>query len=371
MTDREKEGRVTGRDSRRESRPDAELLLKWHAALDEWAASARGATSSVTGGGAVGVFEAEFSNRHGGRPCVTVGSGTHALVAALAAVGVGRHDEVVTSALDWPAAAQAIRILGARPVFADVDASTLTLSPAAAQTAITFRTRAVIATHLFGIPADIPGIRARCGSGIPIVEDCAQALGATLDGVAVGELGDAAAYSLGPGKHIDAGEGGVVCVPSPARRALVVGLTQHRVRRLRAGTPPGTAELLSSRLHPFAAILALHALRRIETQLASRRACAQALRLEIEPGDGSALPGWDSRREASWWRVPLLASTAPSPWSRTPIELPTGAHPGDVPVASHVLRRLWWAEPRTTPSPRERYFPRPEKQQSSGDDQRG
>ena len=185
---------------------DSALIARWRDAIDQWEATGEGATSSITGGGAIRALEVAFGDRLDGRPCLSLGSGTAALAACLIGVGVTPGDHVLTSALDWPAATEAIHWVGAIPVYVDVEGATATISPEGARQTCDDRVTALVATHLFGIPADVPALRSALPSGIAIVEDCAQALGAQLDDAAVGTLGDAAAFSFGPGKMIDAGE---------------------------------------------------------------------------------------------------------------------------------------------------------------------
>jgi dTDP-4-amino-4,6-dideoxygalactose transaminase len=327
---------------------DGALLSVWRGALDAWGVAGSGSTSSVTGGGAVAAFEGEFSGRVGGRPCLAVGSGSAALVVALASVGVAAGCEVVTSVLDWPAARQAIRLLGARPVLVDVDPDTWTLSPAAVAAGVTPRTRAVVATHLFGIPADVPGLREKCGPGVAVVEDCAQALGASLDGVAVGALGDAAAFSLGPGKHLDAGEGGVVVFAGDELFAAGVGASQHRVRQLKAGVLGSGAEVLSSRIHPMAAVLAWHRLALLDADLDGRRVVADLLMADLRGRAGVRVPRLGGRYQPAWWRVPIVAragAVIPEGFASVSLRLPGSASTGVFPHARAVAAGLYWLDP--------------------------
>src|SRR5262249_5830126 len=153
--------------------------------------------------------EVAFSRLHDGRPALLLPSATYALRVALQALGVRTGDEVICPVIDWLAAFAAITSLGATPVLAAVAPQTITSDPLAAARAPTSPTRAVIACHLHGICADILPLR-RHLPGIGICEDASQAFGACLDGRRAGTLGDVAVLSLGPGKHIDAGEGGIL-----------------------------------------------------------------------------------------------------------------------------------------------------------------
>ncbi len=168
-------------------------------------------------------FEEEFAayiTAQGGAPvgCVGVNSGTDALQLALWACEVGPGDEVITVAHTAVATAAAIALTGATPVFVDVDPETYTLDPAALAAAITPRTRAVIPVHLYGHPADLDPILAVARSaGLRVLEDCAQAHGATYHGRAVGTWGDLGCFSFYPTKNLGAlGDGGAVISTDPA-----------------------------------------------------------------------------------------------------------------------------------------------------------
>jgi DegT/DnrJ/EryC1/StrS aminotransferase family len=243
--------------------PDLRWLTEVRAAIDWWLGQPSGTpTSSLSGSGAVAACEAAFESLHGGRPAVLLASATYAIYTALAAIGVEPGREVIVPALDWTASVSAVRALGAVPVPAAVAEASLTISPAAVRAALSPRTSAVIACHLHGVCADVPAIRAEVGT-VPIVEDCAAALGSTLDERPAGTLADAAVYSLGPGKQLDAGEGGVLILRDERLRDAVLDLVAHPLRSVlfgsgRADGPQG----MSLRPHPLAAVLALAALAR-------------------------------------------------------------------------------------------------------------
>lgn len=314
------------------SSSEGRQLQIWQYAITSWAEQGEGATSSITGGGAIRALEYEFGRRLGGRPVLAVGSGTAALAACLIGVGVRPGSEVITSVLDWPAAAEAIRWIGAIPVLADVDPATGTLAPNELAGLLSPQTAAVVATHLYGVPADIPALRAALPRDLPIVEDAAQALGATLDGHPVGTLGDAAAFSLGPGKHVDAGEGGLAAFADEAAWDLAVCTTQHRVRTL-ATEQPETATRISSRIHPMAAIIALHLLPHADDALSDRRAAVESW---ITRHPGATLVGHDHRRRSAMWQIPVTGAPHEATTTMN-LALPTGADPGGYPGASAFM----------------------------------
>ena len=160
----------------------------------------------------VEAFEREFASFCGAEHCVGVGNGTQAIELVLRALGVGPGDEVVTVAHTAFPTAAGISATGATPVFVDVDPGTHCMSPAALADAVTARTRAVVPVHLYGRCADMDAIRALAAdAGVPVVEDAAQAHGASRGGRRAGGLGHAAAFSFYPTKNLGAlGDGGAV-----------------------------------------------------------------------------------------------------------------------------------------------------------------
>jgi len=147
---------------------------------------------------------------------VAVANGTDALELGLQALGIGPGDEVVTSAYTFFATAEAIARRGATPVFADIDPVTLCLDPAAAEAAITERTRAVMPVHIFGQPADLGAFRELADrNGIALIEDAAQAFGASFEDHRAGSYGDVATFSFFPTKNLPAmGDAGMAIASS-------------------------------------------------------------------------------------------------------------------------------------------------------------
>src|SRR5687767_1606282 len=153
-------------------------------------------------------FEAEFAAYLGVRHCIGVANGTDALTIALRALGVGPDDEVVMPSFTFYATAEAALVLGARPVFCDIDLDTFCVTPDTVRAALTPRTKAIVPVDLFGNAAPIPGLREL---GVPVVEDAAQAAGAALAGVRAGALGDVATFSFFPSKNLPClGDGGAI-----------------------------------------------------------------------------------------------------------------------------------------------------------------
>lgn len=162
-------------------------------------------------------LEHELADHVGAGFAVGVGSGTEALILALSALGVGRGDEVVTSAFTYFATIEAILACGARPVFVDIEAGSFAIDPEGVAAALSERTRAVIPVHLFGRCADMDRLCAVAGAaGVPIVEDAAQALGAGRDGRRAGSGGAAGCFSFYPSKNLGAaGDGGCITTSDP------------------------------------------------------------------------------------------------------------------------------------------------------------
>ncbi|ESP86911.1 DegT/DnrJ/EryC1/StrS family aminotransferase [Candidatus Halobonum tyrrellensis] len=171
----------------------------------------------LAGGPEVEAFEREFAAAHGADHAVATANGTAALHAAFEGLEIGPGDRVVTSPFSFVASANAVRLAGAEPVFADIDPETYALDPAAVDDALSAHDAdAVLAVHLFGLPADVHALRDVADDhGVPLVEDAAQAHGATVDGRPVGSLGDVACFSFYPTKNMTTGEGGAVLTDDP------------------------------------------------------------------------------------------------------------------------------------------------------------
>ena len=157
-------------------------------------------------------FESEVARYLGVEHAVALNSGTDALAIGLRGLGVRPGDEVITTSFSFFASAEAISQVGAVPVFADGEPRSLNLDPASVEARLSERTRAILPVHLFGHPADMRPLRDLAEArGVPLLEDAAQAFGAEYDGVRVGALGDAAAFSFYPSKNLGAlGDGGLL-----------------------------------------------------------------------------------------------------------------------------------------------------------------
>ena len=157
-------------------------------------------------------FEKEFASYCGVLYAIGVGNGSDALVMALKACGVKPGDEVITTAMSFSATAEAITSVGATPVFADCTRDTFCIDPSGIENKVTYKTKAIIPVHLYGQCADMDAInRIAKAHGLKVIEDCAQAAGATYKGKKAGSLGDAGCVSFFPTKNLGcAGDGGIV-----------------------------------------------------------------------------------------------------------------------------------------------------------------
>jgi perosamine synthetase len=156
-------------------------------------------------------FEAAFTKLTGMEHAVAVSSGTAGLHLALHALGIGEGDEVIVPSFSFIAVANAVRYERAVPVFVDIDPVSLNLSTTAVERAITQRTRAILAVHTFGVPAEIHALlEIARRHGLVMIEDACEAIGATIRERPVGSFGDAAVFAFYPNKQITTGEGGMV-----------------------------------------------------------------------------------------------------------------------------------------------------------------
>lgn len=218
-------------------------------------------------GPSVRAFEEEAAAYLGVAHGVGVANGTDALVLALDALGIGPGDEVVCPSFTFFATAEAIARRGARPVFADIDPATLNLDPADVANRLTPRGKAVLAVHLFGRPAPLDELP----EGVPMVEDAAQAFGATLGGQRVGSIGAVGTFSFYPTKNLfGLGDGGLVVTGDAELAARVRLLRFHGSRDKERFDAIG----YNSRLDELQAAALRIFLRHVDEWNAARRAAA-------------------------------------------------------------------------------------------------
>ena len=221
---------------------------------------------------ALAAYVADLDARAPEAHVIGCANGTDALQIALMALGVGPGDEVVCPSFTFVATAEAAALLGAVPVFADIDPATFNLAPEAVEAAITDRTKAVVPVHLFGQMADMAALRSVCEPrGIPIVEDAAQAIGATRGGEAAGLAGDLGTLSFYPSKNLGAyGDGGAVYTTSAPLAERARRIANHGAARKYFHTEVG----INSRLDAMQAAILRVKLRHLPAWTTARRLAA-------------------------------------------------------------------------------------------------
>jgi dTDP-4-amino-4,6-dideoxygalactose transaminase len=218
----------------------------------------------------VSAFEQEFGAYCGVEHAIGVANGTEAITIALRAMGVGAGDEVVVPSFTFYASAEAIPPTGARPVFCDIDPETFCVTAETVRAALTPRTKAVIAVHLFGNVAPVAEIEAL---GVPVLEDAAQAAGASLDGLRAGARGDAATFSFYPSKNLGCfGDGGAIATDDDEVAEVARALRFHGSRDKQSFQYVG----YNSRLDEVQAAILRVLLPHLDAWTAGRRAAAAA-----------------------------------------------------------------------------------------------
>ena len=202
--------------------PMVDLRTQYHslkADIDKAVLEALDATQFILGPN-VKQLELEVAQSLAVPHVISCASGTDALHLALAALRIGPGDEVITTPFTFIATAEAIAYVGATPVFVDIDARTFNLDLAQVRAAITPKTKAVIAVHLFGQPADVHGLmEACCKSNLYLIEDCAQSFGASVGGKPTGGFGVMGCFSFFPSKNLGGyGDGGAVTTLTEAHQ---------------------------------------------------------------------------------------------------------------------------------------------------------
>ena len=252
----------------------------------------------------VTAFEQELADYVGARHAVGVGNGTDALTLSARALGLGPGDEVIVPSFTFYATCEAIASMGATPVFCDVDIETRNVTAETVGAALTPRTKAIVAVDLFGLPAPIPEIRE--AHGLPVIEDAAQAIGASLDGRRAGALGDIATFSFYPSKNLAAfGDGGAVVTDDPELADAVRALRFHGSRDKQSFEMIG----YNSRLDELQAAVLRILLPELDGWCDGRRAAA-CLYADSELSAYVRLPGEQPGAEPAWH---LYVVTHPEP----------------------------------------------------------
>jgi perosamine synthetase len=267
-------------------------------------------TLNCTKGTQVKAFERAFAARYGVPHARAVTSGTAAVHTAVAAIDPEPGDEIITTPITDMGGISPILYQQAIPIFADVDPVTLNVTPETVAARITPRTRAIIATHLFGNPCDVIGIRRVAEArGIPVIEDCAQAYLATQDGRLVGTIGAIGAFSLQQGKHMTTGEGGVVITSDP-KHARWMTLFSDKAWGYGDPEPDHYFLALNYRMTDLQGAVARAQLEKLDGVVARRRKSAETLTAKLAGTPGVTLPAAIAGGTHVYWKYPLIVDPA-------------------------------------------------------------
>ena len=258
------------------------IRLAWPDVGPEEAAAAVEVLESgqLTMGEKVMELEAEVARACGVEHAAAVSSGTAALHLAVLALGIGEGDEVLVPAYTFPATANVVALAGARPVLVDVDPQTMNLDPGKAYDAVTPRTRAVLAVHLFGRPLDWEELQNAVPPDVHLVEDAAGALGAKWRGMPCGGLGELGCLSFHPRKIVSTGEGGAVTTQNASLADAVRRLRHHGIATDGAFDIPEPG--FNYRLSDVLCAIGLVQLRRLEELWEARHRLAKAYTERLE-----------------------------------------------------------------------------------------
>ncbi len=260
----------------------------------------------ITTGPKAKAFEAALSEYFGGRPVRALASGTGALELALEVAGIRPGDEVITTPLSWVATANVVVRAGARPVFVDIDPVTRNIDLAAAERAVTSKTRAILPVDLAGLPVDRDALYAAAKRhSLRVIEDAAQSMGAAWRGRRIGSFGDLVAISFHPNKNMTTTEGGCLVVNDAAEATLVERLRLQGVVRLPGGEQEVERAGAKLNLTDVAAAIGLGQLARLDAFNARRRELARRYFERFDRSLGCGLPPEDFEN-SNWHMFQIL-----------------------------------------------------------------
>ncbi|MFM7468445.1 MAG: DegT/DnrJ/EryC1/StrS family aminotransferase [Vampirovibrionales bacterium] len=264
-------------------------------------------------------FEQEVASYLGASHAIGVASGTDALYLALMALGIGSGDEVITTSMSYVATSEAIARTGATPVFIDIDPITFNLELSQLEQALSSKTKAVLPVHLFGQAVDMTTlIHFATRHGLRVIEDCAQAMGATWQGQAVGTFGDAGCYSFFPTKNLGAaGDGGLVTTQDKdlAEKILILrlhGQTQRYHHAMHGG--------INSRLDSIQAAILRVKLPHLEGWNQARRTLAKQYNQGLKALQGVVCPSMPEEEQAHVFHQYTLRITPKAKLSRDALQ---------------------------------------------------
>jgi perosamine synthetase len=259
----------------------------------------------LTNGPRTAEFEELFAHRHEVGNAVAFANGTVALAAMFLALGIGPGDEVIVPSLTFISSATSVLHVGAKPVFADIDPISFNLSPRSAASVMTSQTKAILAVHYGGQPADMDELRSVANAaGIALLEDAAEAHGARYKGQSVGSLGDAAMFSFTPTKNITTGEGGIVTTNDDSLAQKLRLLRNH-------GQVSPYHHIMVGynwRITELQAAMGIVQLRKLDGILARKRSNAAWMRARLESIPGMRPPAEMPDREHVYMLYTLLAN---------------------------------------------------------------
>lgn len=265
-------------------------------------------------------FEADFAAFCGGGRAISVASCTAGLHLAYFEMGIGPGDEVIVPAQTHVATAHAVELMRGTCVFADADPKTGNIDPDAVAALVTPRTRAISVVHYLGLPADMAAINAIARKhGLVVVEDCALAIGSSLDGVHCGLLGDIGCFSFYPVKHITTAEGGMALTRHPEKAARIERMKAFGLdRTVTERAIPGVYDVVqlgfNYRMNELAAALGVEQLKKVRSFLSARAENTKELRKGLaEIAEIELLSSGDERRVSSHYCTAAILDDGAAP----------------------------------------------------------
>jgi dTDP-4-amino-4,6-dideoxygalactose transaminase len=255
-------------------------------------------TQALGAGPMVTKFEKKFAEFAGVKHAVAVNTGTAALHSAVVSAGVKPGDEVILPSFTFVATAEAVVMAGGKPVFTDIDPETYNISPAEIEKAVTKKTKAIVPVDLYGLPAEIKPIREIAAEhDLAVVEDAAQAHGATYAGKPVGVFADVACWSLYASKNMTTGEGGVITTGNDEMAETMRLMRTHGEKAKYASLMLG----YNYRMSEIQAAIGLVQLEKLPAFVAKRRENARRLTRILAKTEKLQLPDEPKGREHSWY----------------------------------------------------------------------
>jgi len=255
-------------------------------------------TNALGQGPKVLEFEKDYAKFAGVKHAIAVNNGTAALNAALLAVGIKQGDEVIVPSFTFVATAEAVVFAGAKIVFADINPETYTLSPEDVEQAVTSKTKAILPVDLYGYSADIKTLREIAKRyGLALIEDAAQAHGATYQGKPAGSFADAACWSLYASKNITTGEGGVITTDDDKIYETLRLIRNHGEREKYTSVLMGN----NYRMPEIEAAIGIVQLKKLSSFVAKRRQNAQQLTSILQQSKRLKLPVETEINQHSWY----------------------------------------------------------------------